>query len=220
MPLAPCLEWATESAASSDAFNSWSEAMRGLGAPWRTARPTPERPRSSRLPATSRPSFISVSMPSAVRMTTSALAPSAIDLRSACVAWNSARRPGAAASSTPFMASVLKTARLLKGGFDGEVDVIGASVHVAEELRLAEGARAVRDAHADVSIARHAHVEARIEIVEELPGAATAAALVMELHLGNLLGVGKAAPHAEARVPAPALPAEPVPVHLEERHHR
>src|SRR5690242_16093437 len=192
MPLAPCLEWATESAASSDAFNSWSEAMRGLGAPWRTARPTPERPRSSRLPATSRPSFISVSMPSAVRMTTSALLPSAISLRSACVAWNSTRRPGAAASSTPFMASVLRTARSLKAAFDGEVDVIGASIDVAEELRLAEGARAVRDADADVSIARHAHVEARVEVVEELPVAATPPALVVQLHLRDLLGVGEA----------------------------
>src|SRR5918911_1591481 len=204
MPFAPCLEWGTDSAATSVAFSSASEPMRGLGAPLRTARPTPERPRSSRVPDWTRPSFASVSMPSAVRMTTSALLPSAISLRSACVAWNSTRRPGAADSSTPFMARVLRTARSLKAAFDGEVDVIGASIDVAEELRLAEGARAVRDAHADVSIARHAHVEAGIEVVEKLPVAAAAPALVVQLHLRDLLRVGEAAPHAEARVQAPA----------------
>src|SRR5436190_148178 len=186
----------------------------------RTAMPTPEEPSGRRLPGTTVPRAVSSSMPSAVSSTTSALAPSAIDLRSACVAWNSARRPGAANSSTPFMASVLRMERSLKGAFEREVDVIGAPVYVTEELRLAEGARAVRHADADVSIARHAHVEARVQVVEQLPVAAAAASLVVQLHLADLLRVGKAAPHADARAPAPFLPAKAVPVHLEERHHR
>src|SRR5438105_4153269 len=220
MPLAPCFECATEAAASKVSFSSCKDPMRGFGAPLRTARPTPERPRSRRVALSSLPAAASCSMPSAVRITTSALAPSAMDFSSACVAWNSARKPGAAASSTPFMASVLRTASSLKAGFEREVDVIGAPVHVAQELRFAEGARAVRYADADVSIARHAHVEARVEVAQKLPVAAAAAALVAELHLGDLLGVGEPASHAEARVQPPALPAEAVPVHLEERHHR
>src|SRR5919198_2481938 len=213
-------ECATDSAASNARFSASSEPMSGLAAPLRTAMPTPEEPSGRRVPGITLPVPTSWSMPSAVRMTTSALVPSAIDFSSAWVAWNSACRPGAAALSTPFMASVLRTARSSKRGFEREVDVIGASVHIAEELRLAEGARAVRHADADVSIARHAHVEARVEVVEQFPVAAAAPALVTQLHLRDLLGVGKPASHAEARVQAPALPAEAVPVDLEERHHR
>src|SRR5882762_7277726 len=158
-------------------------------------------------------------MPSEVRMTTSALSPAAMDLRSACVAWNCTRSPGAASSSAPFMASVLSTERS-KGGFDGDIDVIGASVHVAEELGAAERAGAVRYADPDIGLARDPHVDARVEVVEQLPVAAAAPALVAQLHLADLLRVGQARAHAEARVQSPALPAETVPVHLEERHHR
>src|SRR5258708_11423435 len=129
------------------------------------------------------------------------------------------RRRGGAASSTPFMASVLNMDTSLKSGFDGDIDVIGASVDAAEELGLADIPRAVRDADADVSIARHAHVEARVEVVEELPVAAAAPALVVLLHLADLLGIGKTRAEAEPRVEV-AVPGEPGPVHLEEGHHR
>src|SRR5438067_3028037 len=219
MPLAPCLECATDAAASRVRLSASSEPMSGFGAPLRTARPTPERPSASRVSGSTRPSRARVSTPSSVRMTTSPVAPSAIDLSSAWVAWNSARRPGAAASSAPFSASVLSTVSSLKAGFEREVDVIGASVDVAEELRFPERARAVRHADADIGVARDAHIEARVEVVQELPVAAAAAALVTELHLRDLLRVVKAAPHAEARA-HPAVPRPAVPVHLEERHHR
>src|SRR3989441_7367256 len=158
-------------------------------------------------------------MPSAVRSTTSARWPAAIALSSACVAWNSTRSSGAAAASTPFMASVLRMLSSLKGGFEREVDVIGASVHVAEELRLAERARAMRGADADVGFFRDAHVEARIEIAEELPVAAAAPALVVQLHLRDLLRIRKAGSDAGPRA-HPAVPAKAVPVRLEERHRR
>src|SRR5438552_4520360 len=117
------------------------------------------------------------------------------------------------------MASVLSMEISLKGGFEGDIDVIGASVHVAEELRLAESARAVRGADADVGLARHAHVEARIEIAEELPIAAAAPALVVELHLRDLLRIRKAGSDADARA-HPAVPPKAVPIRLEERHRR
>src|SRR3954462_3404893 len=162
---------------------------------------------------------MSWSMPSAVRMTTSALAPSAIDFSSACVAWNSARNPGAAASSAPLSASVLRTLMSLKGGFEGEVDVIGASSHVAEELRLAERARAVRHAQPDVSVACHAHVEARVQVAQELPVATAVLRLVAQLHERDLLGVGQAEAHADTRAYV-LVPAETVPVELEEAHQR
>src|SRR5438132_2860111 len=116
------------------------------------------------------------------------------------------------------MASVLST-EMSKGGFEGEVDVIGASVDVAEELRLAERARAVGDADAEVGFVGDAHVEARVEVAEELPVAAVAAPLVVQFHLRDLLRIGKAGADADSRV-NPAVPAEAVPVRLEERHHR
>src|SRR3954470_13150586 len=193
--------------------------MSGFGAPARTAMPTPERPSSSRVCGSTAPCPTSWSVPSAVRMTTSALAPSAIDFRSACVAWNSARSPGAAASSAPLRASVLRTLMSLKGGFEGEVDVIGASVHVAEELRLAERARAVRHAQPEVSVACHTHVEARVQVAQELPVAAAVLRLVAQLHERDLLGVGEAEAHADTRAHV-LVPAETVPVELEEAHHR
>src|SRR5882762_124776 len=157
-------------------------------------------------------------MPSEVRMTTSALSPAAMDLRSACVAWNCTRSPGAASSSAPFMASVLSTERS-KGGFDGDIDVIGASVHVAEELGAAERAGAVRYADPDIGLARDPHVDARVEVVEQLPVAAAAPALVAQLHLADLLRVGQARAHAEAGVNV-AVPGKLRPVRLEESHHR
>src|SRR5207247_9029069 len=219
MPLAPMRECATDWAFTSVCFRAGTELISGFGAPARTATPTPELPSSMRLAGTTLPCRASSSMPSAVRITMSALSPSAIDLSSACVAWNWTRSPGAASSSTPFMASVLSMEISLKGGFEGDIDVIGASVHVAEDLLLAESARAVRGADADVGLARHAHVEARIEIAEELPVAAAAPALVVELHLGDLLRIRKAGSDADARA-HPAIPPEAVPIRLEARHRR
>src|SRR5260221_6587436 len=134
------------------------------------------------------------------------------------MAGNSTRSPPAASSSTPFIARVLSTVTS-KRGFEGEVDVIGASVDAAEELRLAERARAVRHAEAEVGFLRDAHVEARIEVAEQLPVAAVAAPLVLQFHLRDLLRIGKAGADAQARV-HPAVPAEAVPVRLEERHPR
>src|SRR4051812_12598173 len=174
--------------------------MRGLRAPARTASPTPEVPSSMRVAGTMLPCLASWSMPSAVRMTTSARWPSAMDFSSACVAWYSTFRPGMVSCSTPFRASVLRIARSSKSGFDGDIDVVGASVHVAEELGLAELARAMRDADADISIARNTHIEARIQVIEELPRAAVAPGLVMVLHLADLLRVGKPRAEAESRV--------------------
>src|SRR5438045_2110024 len=199
MPLAPMRECATDWTFTKVCFSAGTELISGFGAPVRTARPTPEAPSSTRVAAITLPCCASCSIPSVVRITTSAVSPAAMDLSSACVAWNCTRRPGAAASSTPFMASVLNIDRSLKAGFEGDIDVIGASVHVAEELRLAESARAVRGADADVGLARHAHVEARIEIAEELPVAAAAPALVVELHLRDLLRIRKAGADADAR---------------------
>src|SRR5256885_15950580 len=134
MALQAWREWATELAESTASLKACSEPMPGLRAPARTARPTPEVPSSTRVAATILPWPASWSMPSTVRITTSALSPAAIDLRSACVAWYSTRKSLTETSSAPFRASVLSTVMSLKGGFDGDIDVIGAPVYVAEEL--------------------------------------------------------------------------------------
>src|SRR5689334_2318764 len=189
-------EWPTDSAATSAFFSAWRSRMSGFFAPARTARPTPDLPSFICDPETMSCFCASSAMPSSVRITTSARLPAAMSFNSAWVAWNSARRDGAAASSTPLSASVLMTVRSLKAGFDGDIDVVRAAVDVAEELRLAEGARAVRHAQADVGIARDAEVDARVEIVEQLPGAAAVLRLVALLHERHVLGIGKAAAEA------------------------
>src|SRR5260370_129201 len=86
----------------------------------------------------------------------SSASPRAMDVMRACVASHWMRRRGAEGSSSPVIGSVLNMGRALKSGFDGDIDVIGASVDAAEELGLADLPRAVRDADADISIARHA----------------------------------------------------------------
>src|SRR6185436_6580909 len=71
----PVLECATDFAAMSARLSASGEPMSGLGAPLRTARPMPERARSTRLPATTLPSLIRPSIASAVRMARSPPAP-------------------------------------------------------------------------------------------------------------------------------------------------
>src|SRR4029453_4550101 len=80
MPLMPVLEWATDLAASSARLSASGDAISGLLAPWRTAIPTPERARSSRLAATTLPRLIRSSTASAVRMARSPPAPASSSL--------------------------------------------------------------------------------------------------------------------------------------------
>src|SRR6516164_1687668 len=75
MPLMPDLEWDTDLAVSSAAFNASGVEMSGLLAPLRTASPMPELAMSTRLPATTMPFLLRSSIDSAVRMTRSAAAP-------------------------------------------------------------------------------------------------------------------------------------------------
>src|SRR5476649_941301 len=72
---AHALEQAIDFAANSARFNASAELISGFGAPARTATPTPDFARSTRLPGTTLPSSISSSTEFAARMTRSVLSP-------------------------------------------------------------------------------------------------------------------------------------------------